>query len=120
MSETTDHLAACQRDNTRLIARVVELEHALRDAMGYAALLPRGVDPAALAAWRAALGDAAPPPRAHDPPPLCWSCGLPLAGAHIRDEVIVERAGRRASVHRVCADHLAAQGWQAVAQARGL
>lgn len=137
MTITTDpaalaaQLAAAQRDNARLIARIVELE-AERDAALLTIRKARqrlydahGRGPETVAAVIRAVGailrdDGAAPPRAQDPPPHCWNCGLPLVGAHVVDEVAVARAGRTVRVHRACADHLVTQGWQLVAQARGL
>lgn len=116
-------LTAAQEANTRLIARVVELEHERDRAMavvscavslvGYARLA------AAVASWEQRWEGTAPP-EAHNPRPHCWNCGLPLAGAHLHDEVIITNGPTRVSVHRACADHLMTQGWWIIAQSRGL
>lgn len=121
---------ACQQANTKLIARVVELEHErdearliirlarerLYDAHGRSShevylviqavgkILRRDTDTA--------------PPRAVEPPRTCDHCGLPLVSSHIVDETIITNGSRRASVHRACAS--AYPGWTPIAIARGL
>jgi hypothetical protein len=109
-------LKATQEANTRLIAQVVELQceyDRLRDAIQYAQTM--GL-PGHISAYLAdALSKEQPslaPPRAVDPPPHCWNCGLPLAG----DGVHIARTGRTVTAHRVCADHLLGQGWELVAK----
>lgn len=88
-----------------------------------------GAAPTTAQAWRAALlaAGARPAPArptapalALDPPRLCGHCGLPLLNGSILDETIIARQGRQMTVHGACAELLAAEGWGAVAQARGL
>lgn len=116
-------LLHAQRDNSRLIGRIVELEHERDRLAGVIRhVLTMGLPGHATAYLRAALGDelAPAPPRAQDPAPHCWNCGLPLTSAHIRDEVVITQADRYVSVHRACADHLVRNGWEIVALAKGI
>lgn len=130
-----DQLAAAQQANTRLIARIVDLEHerdaALRvvatavslvsyaegvraSAGGLASdWIPEAVYQALAAAVAAWQGEAAPPSRGR-----CDHCTLPLVAGHIADEVVITNGARRAHVHRACAS--AYPGWDVVIRARGV
>jgi hypothetical protein len=134
---------ACQQANTKLIARIVELEHG--EAAAYAlamdvetklmhlhAVCQRLADGAAQRSLSfvdilAALSEInvrpseprQEPPRAQEPARVCDHCGLPLVSSHLVDEVILTNGAQRVSVHRVCANAYTPD-WQVVAWARGM
>lgn len=105
-------LLEAQQANTRLIARIVELEHERDEAR---TLLKHYAD--MVARYARLTQSIAAPPRAATPGRLCDYCDKPLVSAHIADETIITDGTRRVSVHHVCMS--AYPGWTVVATARG-